>query len=391
MSSWLDRRSRSVATGVALKVFLIHMTNVKIFGAGSIGNHLAHGCRTKAWGVTITDTDPAALQRTKSEIYPDRYGAWDESIRLEVAEGTPTASGCEVAIIGTPPDSHFPIAKSLMQKDPPKVILIEKPLATPDLAGCQELADLAKSTGTTVLVDYNHTVTPNTKFAESLLAEGKIGALQTLLVRWVEHWGGIYKAHPWLAGPADTYLGFWKRGGGALGEHSHGVNIWQHFARKAGEGRVTEVSASIDYVTEGGADYDQLAQLALKTENGLLGAVVQDVVTEPPTKNLRLQGEMGFFDWYANYSAGNDALIHGNAENQHFELFPKARPDDFKPMIEQIDGFLAGEIATADLSSTLEHGLETMLVIAAAFRSNESGKRVAIDYAKGWSLDALSS
>lgn len=367
------------------------MTNVKIFGAGSIGNHLAHGCRNQGWTVTITDTDPDALQRTKSEIYPDRYGSWDESIVLEIADGAPTAAGSDVAIIGTPPDSHFPIAKSLMEKDPPKVILIEKPLATPDLAGCRELADLAKSTGTTVLVDYNHTVTPNTKAAENLLAGGKIGSLQTILVRWVEHWGGIYNAHPWLAGPSDTYLGFWERGGGALGEHSHGVSIWQHFARKAGVGRVTEVTAAIDHVTEGGADYDQLAQLTLKTETGLSGAVIQDVVTQPPTKNLRLQGEDGFFDWYSNYDSGNDALLYGNADAQHTDLFPKTRPDDFKPMIEQIGGFLSGDIVPEDLSSTLEHGLETMLVIAAAFRSNETGQRVSIDYSKGWSLDALSS
>ena len=244
--------------------------------------------------------------------------------------------------------------------------------------------------GVTVLVDYNHTVTPNTKFAEQLIADGKIGSPQTLQVRWVEHWGGIYKAHPWLAGPADTYLGFWKRGGGALGEHSHGVSIWQHFARKIGAGRVAQVTATIQYVTEGGADYDQLAQLQLVSENGLHGSVIQDVVTEPPTKNVRLQGESGFLDWNANFDSGNDALTFGNASEQETKLFSKTRPDDFRPMIEQVAGFLSGDLATSDLSSTLEHGLETMLVIAAAFRSNETGRAIEIDYAKGWDSSALS-
>ena len=44
-----------------------------------------------------------------------------------------------------------------------------------------------------------------------------------------EHWQGIFNAHPWLDGPQDSYLGFWKKGGGAISEHSHGINIWQFF------------------------------------------------------------------------------------------------------------------------------------------------------------------
>tara|TARA_R110002096_G_scaffold42144_2_gene113710 strand:- start:2561 stop:3658 length:1098 start_codon:yes stop_codon:yes gene_type:complete len=364
--------------------------NVRIFGAGSIGNHLAHGCRGRGWDVTMTDLDPKALERTRTEIYPERYKAWDEGISLEVAEGSASAAGFDVAIIGTPPDSHFALAKDILSKDPPRVLLIEKPLATPDLKGCAELAELARESGTCVLVDYNHTATPNTQVAEQLIDEGKIGAPESLQVRWVEHWGGIYKAHPWLAGPSDTYLGFWKRGGGALGEHSHGVNIWQHFARKLGTGRVTEVMATIDFVSEGGADYDRLAQLQLRTESGLSGSVIQDVVTEPPIKNVRIQGADGFLDWYANYESGCDALVHGTAESQETKRFPKTRPDDFKGMIDQVAGYLDGTIPAHQMVSTLEHGLETMLVVAAAFRSNAEGRLVKIDYSQGFSARALS-
>ena len=41
------------------------MFNVKIFGAGSIGNHLAHASRSLGWNVTICDVDQAALDRTR--------------------------------------------------------------------------------------------------------------------------------------------------------------------------------------------------------------------------------------------------------------------------------------------------------------------------------------
>jgi prephenate dehydrogenase len=58
------------------------MVYVKIYGAGSIGNHLAYACRSKGWNVLICDVDKEALECTKSEIYPSRYRA-----------GTPTIYG----------------------------------------------------------------------------------------------------------------------------------------------------------------------------------------------------------------------------------------------------------------------------------------------------------
>ncbi|MEE8125650.1 MAG: 3-hydroxyacyl-CoA dehydrogenase NAD-binding domain-containing protein, partial [Nitrospirales bacterium] len=58
------------------------MYSVKIFGAGSIGNHLAHASRSLGWNVTLCDLDPAALDRAKSMIYPTRYGKWDNAIKL---------------------------------------------------------------------------------------------------------------------------------------------------------------------------------------------------------------------------------------------------------------------------------------------------------------------
>ena len=45
---------------------------------------------------------------------------------------------------------------------------------------------------------------------------------------------------PGLMGLADTYLGYWNRGGGACGEHSHAINLWQFFSHSLGCGRVTE-------------------------------------------------------------------------------------------------------------------------------------------------------
>jgi predicted dehydrogenase len=361
--------------------------SIRIIGAGSIGNHLANAARSRIWAVTLTDIDPAALERAKTSIYPERYGKWDEAIVLKDSRAA-FSEPADVVFIGTPPDSHIALAMDTIAKVKPRVLLIEKPLAGPDLKGCQQLMDAAQKAGVFVAVGYNHCLGMNTVKADALIRSGILGRLKTLSTRTREHWAGIFKAHPWLSGPRDSYLGFSSRGGGACGEHSHAINIWQHFAHVAGAGRVVEVSASLDRVTDGGLDYDQLALLTLKTDGGLMGDVIQDVVTQPAEKSARFQGEDGFIEWRVNHQPGKDAVLSGASGGPVAEeLIAKTRADDFKAEIDHLTEVMAGRVSSSPIS--LERGLDTMMVIAAAFKSHELGRRVRIDWSRGYTPDAI--
>jgi len=364
------------------------MFKIKIYGAGSIGNHLAYACRQKNWDVLICDIDSEALERTKNDIYPARYGKWDDQIQLTTPDSLPDEE-FDVVIIGTPPDTHMGIALDIIKKEPPKVMLIEKPLCKPDLAHCQELLETSNAAGTKVLVGYNHTTAQNTKMAQELLKSGVTGEPLAINVRWLEYWGGIFAAHPWLNGPQDSYLGFSERGGGACGEHSHAINIWQHFAHILGKGRITEVSSMLDIVDDGRVKYDRICQLSVRTERGLIGTIVQDVITEHAIKTLRIQGDKGFMEWYVNYNKGYDAVFHGNGHEKAKEnLISKTRPDDFKGEIEHIAEIL-GDISI-DSPIQLQHGLDTMMVIAAAHKSYQQKKTVRINYEAGYCPEAIS-
>lgn len=363
------------------------MFKVKIFGAGSIGNHLAQASRTKGWEVTICDLDPAALERTRKEIYPQRYGAWDEAIRL-VPCAEDGRDDYDIYVIGTPPDSHIPIALDILKNAQPKLVLIEKPLCQPSLEGAQELYELAQKTGVKVCVGYDHTLGQNTAEAEKLLAGADLGGVQCLEAGIKEHWGGIFGAHPWLSGPQDTYLGYWQRGGGATGEHSHGINIWQHFAHALGKGRVVRVSAAMDIVQDGRAEYDRVASLSLTTDQGLFGYVVQDVVTKPVNKYLRVQGRDGFLTWHVNFNPAGDAVFCQFGPEPARELMlPKKRTDDFRREVDHLEAYIEGRIAQSPIS--LERGLDTMMVIAAAYRSAREGRAMVIDYAAGYRPEAI--
>ena len=226
------------------------MKNVKILGAGSIGNHLANAARHLDCSVDLCDIDPAALDRTRTDIYPQRYGEWDEAIRLFIMDDAPTG-GYDLICIGTPPDTHISLALDALDEKP-RVLLVEKPLCGPDLAGAQELADRAEAEEVVVFAGYDHVVGAAVGAVADWAANGRSSDCAiTIDVEFREHWGGIFAAHPWLDGPQDSYLGFWQRGGGTCSEHSHAINLWQHFAHLVGAGRVAEVSAMIDYVEDG--------------------------------------------------------------------------------------------------------------------------------------------
>ena len=129
------------------------MYSVKIYGAGSIGNHLSYACRNKGWNVTVYDIDESALSRMKNDIYPSRYGKWDDEIVLTNNEQV-IDNYYDVVIVGTPPETHIPIAlEELESKNPPKILMVEKPLGTPDLKGCQELWDMSNEKDVLVVED----------------------------------------------------------------------------------------------------------------------------------------------------------------------------------------------------------------------------------------------
>ena len=219
---------------------------------------------------------------------------------------------------------------------------------------------------------------------EGIVKDG-LGEVLSLDVAFREHWEGIFNAHPWLDGPADTYLGFWERGGGASGEHSHALNLWQHFAHVAGAGRIIEVSATLDYIRRDDVDYDRTCFATLRTEQGLLGRIVQDVITTPPLKWARIQGSKTAVEWHCNAGPEEDtvSIFGATAETRRFR---KTRPDDFIQELSHIEAVLA---AGGPSPISMERGLDTMLVMAAAHLSARLRQTVAIDYTKGYTTAAL--
>ena len=348
--------------------------SAKIIGAGSIGNHLAHSCRSRNWDVMLCDIDGVALSRSKDLIYPQRYGHWDEEISLEIF--LPDSSKkFDAVFIGTPPESHIQIAINQIKLGVAKTVIIEKPLCPPSMDGLKELLEISKRTDTTILVGYNHRLTQVTQEAKKLLGEFDIGEVLSIRSQTRESWEGILKAHPWLRSPQDSYLSSISHGGGALLEHSHALNLFQYFSDLTGAGKVESVSAVQDLVTIGNRTYDQISQLSLRTTSGCLGLVEQDVISLPSVKLVRIDGvhatiQIEIFsdrDILSFYPKIGDASIHE---------IRKTRPDDFLPEIAHIEE----KIRNPKIPSVLDvnFAVETMMVIIAAMESSKLKSEVKV-------------
>ena len=117
-------------------------------------------------------------------------------------------------------------------------------------------------------------------------------------------------------------------------------------------------------INDGGLEYDSITSFNLITESGFFGRCVQDVITNPPRKFLRLQGTNSGFEWECNPIPDKDIIkIESNDGSFKVEQFAKKRPDDFITELKHVQDVIRSK---TESPISLDKGLETMMVIAAA-------------------------
>ena len=172
----------------------------------------------------------------------------------------------------------------------------------------------------------------------------------------------FFDAHPWLNGPGDSYLGFWERGGGASGEHSHALNLWQYFVEQFSLGKVNEINYMLDYKNESNLNYDKICSINLKTDKNFIGRVVQDVITLPVRKKAIIQGLNGKIEWICHYSNHNDKINRFDKSGSLIDtiMINKDRSDDFLLELLHIENSIVKNLKSP---LDLNYGIETMKIL----------------------------
>jgi len=152
---------------------------------------------------------------------------------------------------------------------------------------------------------------------------------------------------------------------------------------------VVNVTATLHYIKDGRAEYDDICLLNLRTEKDFVGRVVQDVVTKPVKKIAWIQGKNGSLQWVNGYDSKGDAIILSLANKSVPEVIscPKTRPDDFIEELKHIESCLE---SGKESEISLKRGLDTMLVVSATHLSEKEKKTVKINYDRGYTSEALS-
>lgn len=338
--------------------------DVCVFGAGSIGTHLSQAARSMGWSVHVVDPDEAALQRMRDDLYPARYGKWDELITQSVAG---QGDRFDVICIGTPPDVRLSVACDVLEKNPPKVMLLEKPLCVPNDPMLPRFLELvAQNPDSQFLVGYNHATTDPIRAIVDIIRSGELGSVTGIDVHFRENPEGILRAHPWLTGIEDTYLGYTARGGGASGEHSHALQMLFYIAWVSGWGDLSEweLRTRCEF---SGKPYDSVFEADFAS-GSRRGRVVQDLLARPHRKWMYVQFERGSIEWKCGIPLGGSLqgdMLTVNADGDtDSRSLPMARPIYFRQEMVHIGDLLDGTVCQEDSPISLVHGLRVMDVLS---------------------------
>jgi predicted dehydrogenase len=133
-------------------------------------------------GALSADAENARASGADLGLAPDRtYSDYREMAVREAAR----PDGIEAAVIVTPNDLHFPVAKAFLEAGID--VICDKPLST-TLAEAEELVELTRAKGLIFAVTLNNTGYPMVPQAREMIEGGEIGDIRVVHAAYVQDW-----------------------------------------------------------------------------------------------------------------------------------------------------------------------------------------------------------
>lgn len=330
---------------------------ILIFGAGSIGNHMAHAARKLKLNVYITDIRNHSLILMKKVVYKKRYGAWDNNIKvIEYKNVFNLKNYFDLIIIGTPPKSHIKVFLKIKKNLKYKKILIEKPLTNFD-NNLKILINNKRSIINKVFIGYNHSISKSFLFFIKLLKQKNKSELNEINVQWKESWKKIMDAHFWLKKLNKSYISKTREGGGALHEHSHGLHILI-IILMIFKIKIKKIKKNIFFNKK--LKYDESVNLDF-IENNILINYNTNLISCNIKKEVTVSGNNFSISWINNFKNNYDAVIFYNNNINKIYKFKKTRASEFQNEIKYLLNIKNKDTMKSNLN--ISHGIEVMKLI----------------------------
>lgn len=320
---------------------------ILVLGAGSIGRrHIGNLVTIGQKDLVIADPNPKTLAMVK--------GTFD-FVETTTDPAKAFESGkFDAVFICSPPQIHLPQLAKAVERG--VHAFVEKPF-TLSCAGADAVLKEADAKKLCVMTAFNMRYLELIQTMRKWLDEGRIGKVlgcRVGLSSYMPTW------HP-EEDYRQSFMAFWKTGGGALFDCVHGIDLAQWLA-----GEITSV-ACMTKTTNLEMETDDVAVLSCTTKNGL-SSLYFDFVDRRPRKSLDLIGSEGTMIW--EYDTEERLRLYREAK-EHSRIVVKE--NYAQCYIDEVKDFFACIKSGKKPMSDGWNGLSTQRVLDMAMESGRGG------------------
>ena len=250
----------------------MNQSPILISGFGSVGRR--HFRNLKEMGFT----DFVFSRSMKSAVPTDEIAGYPQTSSLEEALGRHP----RVAFVTNPTSLHLSVALRAARAG--CHLFIEKPLSN-ELTGCDDLSTLCQSENLVTMIGCQHRFHPLLLTLRDGIRNGKLGMV---LAARAEYGDYLPAWHPW-ENHRTSYSARRDLGGGVILTLIHPIDYLYWLF-----GPVSNVEATASRVESLQTDVDDdMADITLHFDSGVIGDVHLDYVRRPPIHSLIVRGETG--------------------------------------------------------------------------------------------------
>ena len=323
-----------------------------VAGLGSIGRRHLRNL------VALGEKD-ILLYRTHHSTLPDEELA---GFPVETDLGAALVRRPDAVIVANPTAAHLDVAIPAARAG--CHLLMEKPVAGELGVQVRELESVVASRGVKTLVGFQFRFHPVLNQIRQAVQSGRLGHPLSFRAHWGEYLPGW---HPW-EDYRQSYAARKNLGGGVVNTLCHPLDYVRWLF-----GEVETVSAVTGHVSQLDMDVEDVAEITLGFQGGVVGSVHLDYFQRPASHWLAVNLEGGQIQWDDATGAARLVDVVGEKE----EVL--APPGDFERnhlFLEESRHFLAVIRGEADSRCDLTDGIKALELTEAVHESARSGRQV---------------
>lgn len=252
-------------------------------------------------------------------------------------------------------------------------VYAEKPCAR-TAAGFLPALEAVRQAGVQFATGYLRRCSPIGQAIRQIVEQGLLGRLVSVEARWITTSVQARNPQHFLFDEAQS-------GGGIL--HWLGCH-WLDFMRWASGAEVTEVSAILDTLSGAPIEVEDMAAVALRYDDGMIGSLHCGYVTDKSTTQLffGLRGTLGWLEWQRmddGFTAHSAHPAWHTAPTRTFHFEPEPTKGYLGATgVAALRSFIASFREGAAPWFQADEALRILEVLDAAHESSRTGQRIAI-------------